>query len=155
MSLDRLRVIAKGMGYQHVEAFCLMWYTCDGKTSYEGTSISRGFAPQLIARPCGALIRIWNSRDGVTPFGMQCPSCGGDMHHVMHHPLLPDVSVPDHQLHHGQYFWRDATRDDYQWMYRKVLETKDQVFVDALIAEQLGRKQPWLDCHLPEKVTGP
>src|SRR5438128_138761 len=44
-------------GHIHGEAFMLMWYECRG---------------------CGARERVWNSRDGVTPFGMGCASCGTD-----------------------------------------------------------------------------
>ena len=45
--------------YNHKEAFCLMTYRC---------------------KDCGFEERIWNSRDGVTPFGLACPSCKGHDH---------------------------------------------------------------------------
>lgn len=62
--------------YEHAEAFCLMWYGCK----------------------CGHRERIWNSRDGVTPFGMGCPSCGGSMSHV---DWQKDILAPQHQLNRG------------------------------------------------------
>jgi hypothetical protein len=68
--------------YQHREAFALMWYACD----------------------CGHRERLWNSRDGVTPYGgLACPSCGGTglrggMSHVK---FAADVCV--------QQFFRDGT----------------------------------------------
>ena len=45
--------------YNHKEAFCLMTYRC---------------------KDCSFEERIWNSRDGVTPFGLACPSCKGHNH---------------------------------------------------------------------------
>ena len=76
------------MGDQHKEAFALMWYGCD----------------------CGHRERIWNSRDGVTPFGTACPSCGQvSLHHVDWHL---DVRSPDYALLKGQRFWRDGTADE-------------------------------------------
>lgn len=72
--------------YRHQEAFCLMWYACES---------------------CGARVRIWNSRDGVTPFAMPCASCGADglrggMRHVDWHL---DEQAPDHQPAIGQLVW--------------------------------------------------
>ena len=46
--------------YNHKEAFCLMTYRC---------------------KDCGFEERIWNSRDGVTPFGLACPHCKGHKHY--------------------------------------------------------------------------
>lgn len=66
--------------YKFCEAFCLMWYACD----------------------CGHRERFWNSRDGITPFGTSCPSCGGVMNHVQW-PL--DTLAPDHVPHH----WTELT----------------------------------------------
>lgn len=47
--------------YNHVEAFALMHYQC---------------------KSCQHRIRVWNSRDGVTPFGIACLNCGEDMLHI-------------------------------------------------------------------------
>lgn len=74
-------------GYRHAEAFCLMWYACK----------------------CGHRERIWNSRDGVTPYGCACPSCGDIMDHVA---FQLDTRAPRHELHVGQRFWRDGTPDE-------------------------------------------
>ena len=74
--------------YAHKEAFCLMWYQC---------------------RECKSKERYWNSRDGVTPFGTVCPSCGGmDMMHVN---WQFDECAPDHKPHYGQKVWVDMTRE--------------------------------------------
>ncbi len=73
--------------YNHAEAFCLMWYACG----------------------CGHRERIWNSRDGVTPFGLTCPSCGKIMDHV---DWWQDQCEPKHKLVKGQRFWRDGTPED-------------------------------------------
>jgi hypothetical protein len=98
------------MAYQHKEAFCLMWYGC----------------------PCGHRERIWNSRDGVTPFGgILCPSCNS----TAPRPLRPDankleravaghppgmehmyfgsdVCCPEWKPAPGQRIWRDGTPDE-------------------------------------------
>lgn len=81
----------KSRGYRHGEAFCLMWYECRNPL-------------------CRHRERIWNSRDGVTPFGMQCPSCGGAT--LNHSNFRSDVFAPDHNLTVGQRYWRDGTPDE-------------------------------------------
>jgi hypothetical protein len=70
--------------HRHAEAFALMWYGCE----------------------CGHRERIWNSRDGVTPFSMGCPSCGGDLRHV---EWNRDQRAENHQPHYGQRVWIDLT----------------------------------------------
>ena len=83
---DGVRKFRTGNGHAHVEAFCLMWYAC----------------------PCGHRERFWNSRDGVTPFGFVCPSCGScDLHHV---EFFRDVYAPDHKPRAGQSVWISMTR---------------------------------------------
>jgi len=53
---------------------------------------------------------IWNSRDGVTPFAMGCPSCGEPT--LRHMNWSVDVRAPDHKPHPGQGIWRDGTIED-------------------------------------------
>lgn len=48
------------MNFKHCEAYCCMTYKCD---------------------KCNEEERIWNSRDGVTPFIIRC-KCGGEMQHI-------------------------------------------------------------------------
>lgn len=74
-------------GHLHVEAFCLMWYAC----------------------PCGHQERYWNSRDGVTPFGSRCPSCGDST--LQHVRWKEDAYAPHHEPAHGQRLWVDMTRE--------------------------------------------
>jgi hypothetical protein len=81
----------------HKEAFCLMWYACK----------------------CGHRERIWNSRDGVTPFGCTCPSCAGIMDHVN---WRDDEPAPNHKLTVGQRFWRDGTPNEAEAIMRRRLE---------------------------------
>lgn len=77
------------MQYQHAEAFCLMWYACG----------------------CGHRERIWNSRDGVTPFGgVGCTSCARPQ--LRHVNWALDERAPDHRLTIGQRYFRDGTADD-------------------------------------------
>ncbi|QQO30763.1 hypothetical protein JJC00_18945 [Bradyrhizobium diazoefficiens] len=78
----------------HREAFALMWYACE----------------------CGHRERIWNSRDGVTPFGgIQCTSCGGkgfETRGLTHVDWNLDIRSTDHKLISGQRFFRDGTAAD-------------------------------------------
>jgi hypothetical protein len=75
-------------GYKHAEAFCLMWYACE----------------------CGHRERIWNSRDGVTPFGLACPSCGKPS--LRHVEWRSDERRPEHKPPPGQRFFCDGSADD-------------------------------------------
>lgn len=83
-------------GHAHAEAFCLMWYVCRG---------------------CGHRERLWNSRDGVTPFGMGCPSCNGNQ--LLHADWHLDEYAPKHQLNQCQRFWRDGTPDEAEAIMRR------------------------------------
>ena len=76
------------MAYQHKEAFCLMTYACG----------------------CGHEEQIWNSRDGVTPFQLSCPSCGGRS--LAHINFEYDDCKPDHTLFFGQRFFSDITKEE-------------------------------------------
>lgn len=87
--------------YRHGEAFSLMWYRCEA---------------------CGHQERIWNSRDGVTPFCMACPSCGGMT--LQHHNWSADERAPDHKTRRGQRFWRDGTKEE----ARGILERRFERF---------------------------
>lgn len=75
-------------GHHHAEAFCLMRYEC---------------------RTCKHHEIIWNSRDGVTPFGCQCPSCGKP--ELLHAFFGSDRYAPDHQPHRGQRVWVTMTKE--------------------------------------------
>lgn len=72
--------------YKHKEAFCLMWYGC----------------------PCGHRELMWNSRDGVTPFGTLCPSC--DEPSLEHVWWNQDLCKPDHKPAPGQRVWVSMTQ---------------------------------------------
>jgi hypothetical protein len=83
--------------HNHKEAFYLMWYGCRQSPG----------APKDVG--CGHRERIWNSRDGVTPFTTSCPSCGGELMHIN---WGQDAYAPEHKLHQGQRFWRNITREE-------------------------------------------
>lgn len=103
-------------GHQHGEAFMLMTYACE----------------------CGHREIIWNSRDGVTPFGSTCPSCGKPS--LRHVDWQRDVYAPDHKLHRGQRFWRDGTPDEAEAIIRRRIETiKDRYPLRPEDAERLIR----------------
>jgi len=90
---------------EHKEAFCLMWYGCK----------------------CGHRERVWNSRDGVTPFGCGCPSCGATMFHV---EWQRDEPAPDHKLFTGQRFWRDGTPEEAETIMRRRIERSKGIQCD-------------------------
>lgn len=75
-------------GYNHAEAFSLMTYCCE-------------------SLKCNNRIRVYNSRDGVTPYVTMCPICKGEMVHSFR-----DVFYPDYALKPGDYYFRDMTREE-------------------------------------------
>ena len=104
--------------YQHGEAFCLMWYLCDD---------------------CGHKERIWNSRDGVTPFSLRCPSCGEFK--LQHWQWQLDEPAKDHDLVPGQRFFRDGTKDEAVASLRrrfKIFEERGQPAPDDIKAKMLA-----------------
>ena len=76
-------------GYRHKEAFCLMTYQCG---------------------ECGTRERIWNSRDGVTPFMISCSrhDCEGMMEHV---EWDKDVCNPDYMPKFGERVFITLTKE--------------------------------------------
>lgn len=134
-------------GHHHVEAFCLMWYACGH---------------------CGHAERIWNSRDGVTPFGTQCPSCGPSQNagSVLKHVAWNlDEYAPNHKPHRWQKFWRDGTPDEAEafmrqriarfrgTQYERSAEASAELIRQARAGEIHEFQQGWpmLDIQLGEK----
>jgi hypothetical protein len=108
---------AQKHGHNHGEAFMLMTYACK----------------------CGHREVIWNSRDGVTPFGLGCPSCGQPT--LQHVEWGRDVYAPNHTLHREQRFWRDGTPDEAEAIMRRRIERmKDQYPLAPKEAERLIRQ---------------
>jgi hypothetical protein len=58
---------------------------------------------------CGHRERIWNSRDGATPFCIPCPSCGAST--LRHADFFRDEVLPVHTPHEGQRVFVDMARD--------------------------------------------
>ena len=108
-------------GHQHVEAFCLMQYRC---------------------KTCNHNEIIWNSRDGVTPFGTACPSCGEAS--LFHANFSMDRYAPDHKPHNGQRVWVSMTLERARaFARRRVLSFKKpgeetEIVIDA-VANDLYR----------------
>lgn len=103
-------------GHAHGEAFMLMSYACE---------------------TCHHREAIWNSRDGVTPFGCGCPSCGETMYHVN---WRSDQYAPDHKLRYGQKFFRDGRPDEAEAIMRRRIESlRDQYPLSPDEEEQLIR----------------
>lgn len=74
-------------GHNHGEAFNIMIYECD---------------------TCGGKEKIWNSRDGVTPFATSCPvdGCEGT---AQHKDWNADEHAPDYNPPIGSRIWIDMT----------------------------------------------
>lgn len=89
---------AQQLGHIYNDAYMLMWYVCG---------------------LCGHKERIWNSRDGITPFATTCPSCGKLMQHAR---WDLDTYAPDHQPLIGQRYWRDGTPDEAAEIMRRRIE---------------------------------
>lgn len=112
--------------HNHAEAFRLMRYVCED---------------------CGYSEIVWNSRDGVTPFGMMCRRCRSI--NMMHHNWDKDVYAPDHIPHQGQGIWIDmpeSLKPTLARMRAAVFEGPDEEresLIQALI-EDMGPGTPWL-----------
>lgn len=57
---------------------------------------------------CGTVEKIWNSRDGVTPFMIDCAKCGEHMQHVNWNQ---DQRIPDYKPPKGSRYFAELTRD--------------------------------------------
>ena len=71
----------------HKEAFHLMWYECE---------------------KCKCRERLWNSRDGVTPFMLNCTICSGLMQHIA---WRSDEYAPNFMPAKGQRVFIDTPKD--------------------------------------------
>lgn len=97
-----------GGPYAHGEAFMLMRYECKPRSTPFGSKDG-----------CGAVEIIWNSRDGVTPFGVDCRACGGE---ALHARWKDDVRAPDHVPELGSRMFVDLTPDRAKVLARKTAE---------------------------------
>lgn len=130
------------MEYKHKEAFCLMNYICEDCKHHEV---------------------IWNSRDGVTPFGTACPSCGsGSLLHVF---FRSDMCVPDHKLNTFQKYWRDGTPEEAKAILRRRYKRmaargyfedyeNEEDFINEVLADshEFQKGWPMLDIYLGEGI---
>lgn len=127
------RYPAIAAGCQHAEAFNLMWYRC---------------------KTCGHAERYWNSRDGVTPFGTSCPSCGGNS--LMHDAWHLDTYAPNHVPHSGQRVWKDCTEKDLKRWLAQVVKSSNRP-IDEKEQEMIYAhyKKRYLELkHPAEHITG-
>ena len=88
----------KKIEYQHAEAFCLMTYRC---------------------LDCGKEEMLWNSRDGVTPFFIDCKFCKRESQHVN---WQKDRRVTDYVPPKGQRIFVDMTDDRKKEIAKKRIE---------------------------------
>ena len=75
--------------FNHVEAFCIMAYEC---------------------KSCHLVEKLWNSRDGVTPFIIHCERCGGEMTHIN---WRGDERFPDYEPHPSMRIFRTMSRETF------------------------------------------
>ena len=85
------------MDYKHGEAYCHMQYRCSN----------------------GHLMIIWNSRDGVTPFGMKCRECDADALHIN---WQQDQCDPLYQPRAGELIWVTMTMEDARVLASEMVE---------------------------------
>lgn len=83
---------------KHAEAFKIMTYTC---------------------KSCSFPERIWNSRDGVTPFAVGCLYCGED---ALHSEWKRDEFRPDYDPQVGDRYFRDGIPEEARAIMRSRLE---------------------------------
>lgn len=83
---------------RHPEAFCLMEYHCQA---------------------CGNIEIVWNSRDGVTPFIIDCPKCDGE---AQHDNWNKDKRSPFHNLQPGQRYFVDCSKEEFIEAKRQMVE---------------------------------
>ncbi len=87
--------------YNHAEAFHLMNYKCE---------------------KCGYIEKLWNSRDGVTPFVIGCSKCNGAAQHVY---WGLDVCLPDFIPLAGTRIFVDITREQAETIARRRIESAE------------------------------
>ncbi len=78
--------------YKHKEAFCLMQYECV---------------------ECGTTEVIWNSRDAISPFMIDCQVCTGNAKHVRWNE---DKCVPSYKPPPRSRIFTDLTFDRAMWI---------------------------------------
>lgn len=108
---------SKSTGQKSAEGFCLMWYACE----------------------CGHKERIWNSRDGVTAFGMACPSCGEPK--LYHVEWGRDTYAPDHVPLAGQRIWISMSKDRARLIARRTamrFAAARKVQIDDAMVERIA-----------------
>ncbi|MCA8017780.1 hypothetical protein [Burkholderia metallica] len=102
----------------HAEAHALMWYACE----------------------CGHRERIWNSRDGVTPFAIPCPSCGAVT--LYHLNPFADEADASYKPHEGQRVFVDMTREQAEQIverhFARMELTRNHVKFDDAVRQLLS-----------------
>jgi hypothetical protein len=81
-------------GFHHSEAFALMIYRCES---------------------CGTRERLYNSRDGVTPFIINCRDCKGNMMHI---DWQGDECLPGYVPKRGQRVFIDTPKEVFEMFTR-------------------------------------
>lgn len=93
-------------GYLHGEAYMLMIYEC---------------------RVCGGREFIWNSRDGVTPFGISCRNAACNEQEMgspmLHIAWQADKRLPAFTPWRGMRIFRDGTLEEARAIMRRRIES--------------------------------
>ena len=114
--------------YGHVcpDAFLLMPYTCD---------------------LCRAVEWVWNSRDGVTPYIIDCCKCGG---RARHRAMRQDRYEPGYRPQRGERFFVDATPEDYRQRAEQAFERAKGTPYEIPEAQ----KEPWIQAAIRDWQAG-
>lgn len=103
------------MKYNHKEAYYLMEYKC---------------------KACGTSEILWNSRDGVTPFGIRCPRCEKDM---LHANWEMDRCYPDFIPAPGMRIFIDLTPEK----HREAMIKRAEMFWNDKKYKELGAREKY------------
>lgn len=120
------------MEYNHKEAFCLMIYRCN---------------------VCGRVEKLWNSRDGVTPFIIGCRFCGGEAMHIMWNS---DMCVPDYEPHPRQRIFVDMTKEKATEIAEKIIKMREPNKIQETEKEQMLKnliERIYVDGKAPDIIT--
>lgn len=104
-------------GHTCRDAYMLYYYECVGQS--KPMLLHGKMTNKIIKQPCGHREVIWNSRDGVVPFGATCPSCGEEMRHTHWHL---DRYAKDYKLHLYQKYWADMTEETARELAKRTIE---------------------------------
>lgn len=113
--------------YDHAEAFCTMQYEC---------------------QTCKTIETLWNSRDGVTPFIIQCQQCDGEMNHGS---FEFDECMPDYFPRKGMRVFVDLP-ENFREVFKKMFINMTWNIGDYPMNDRFKTKQDALKILMDENM---